>query len=1214
MVLLGVYTASARQITSDEAMSVASDFMSSSELKSSKSSNSALRPMKASGIDGNAAVSPYYIFNRGENEGFVIISGDDRAPKVLGYSDKGRFDGENLPPQLKGMMEQWAEQIENLSENLPKHDSWNIISSTRGEDVFTMETAEWGQGYPFNAYCPVIEGQQSPSGCVATAMAIAMKYHNWPDCTRGGIEFDYYHPDLTFDFDNYSIDWEVLSDSQNPAFAEQAAKLTFSAGVAAQMSYGEYESAAVTWTLGHLFNFFYAYDKDCQVVPRGYYNDNQWNSMLHQQLDEIGPVVYYNGDMAHCFVVDGYDHEGLYHVNWGWDGNLNGFFTLDSTLEDGQTYGESQGMVINMKPDKEKKEYSRAWIPNCEVYIGGNVNGWNFMNPDIVEGKPNTFKAPSICISQFRGWIGLAVVDESDNIVNLIENSFYQQNGSRYFCSLPGTPMFTYTNFILPVLRQGERYQLISQEVGNLYEGNPMHEYDYYPANPPSENPNDWNLVLGGICHPSYFYALGNRSDIAEIRYHVNKELPGYFAQNNIYDHEFSMKKLKGGDGPEALIVPRKGVSVDVKAFDKYGNPEDALYVGGEDEEYSENILGLNISVYSDSFDVYIDYEYDGDTRKDGGVSADLIFEKDGFVYRIDNDHLELIGYDNIGEIVSIPEFIDVKGIQMPVTSIAPEALMYAPIKELEILSPYLKVGALAMANMKNLESLSTSAHFEYIGTPAILCNSNLKTVYLKSIPSSTSVFELTTGSYYYNDRLSLTIKDLDFVLADLPYADYKSGYFSSLQSFQYTAPDNVTTSAIRSYLIPGLGGNEFDILTENIPFQIKEMWAYAIDSNHNLFKIEPKIEEIKILNVLVNGQTVTPDENNIYRVSSTKDMEVAVSYIHHGQKELKTVYKADYNNSLPSQTLATAILVESIALTPDNWNGEEGETFKIEATVMPEDATDKTLEWTSSDESVATVDAEGNVSALKEGTCVITATAADGSGMSASCSINVSARVIPVESIMVSQESAELKFGESVALTATVVPEDATDKTVTWSSDNTDVAIVDADGNVTAVSLGVATITATSGDCSASCVVTVVATLVESIIVTPESWNGEEGETFKIEATVMPEDATDKTLEWASSDESVATVDGEGNVSVLNEGSCVIIAAAVDGSGVFAECIITSVAGVDGIFSAEDNFDVYDLNGVLVKKNADQEGIKTLTPGIYLIRQGGEVKKLIIR
>ncbi len=220
----------------------------------------------------------------------------------------------------------------------------------------------------------------------------------------------------------------------------------------------------------------------------------------------------------------------------------------------------------------------------------------------------------------------------------------------------------------------------------------------------------------------------------------------------------------------------------------------------------------------------------------------------------------------------------------------------------------------------------------------------------------------------------------------------------------------------------------------------------------------------------------------------------------------------------------------------------------------------------------------------------------------------------IPVESIAINLSSAEMKVGDILSLTATVLPKDATDKTVQWTSDNESVATVDKYGRVIAVGLGMATITAKSGEANASCVVSVIKTLVETVILSPDNWSGEEGESFKIEANVLPEDASDKTLIWTSSDESVATVDVDGYVSLLKGGSCVITASTADGSGVSAECLITSVAGVDGVFSAEESFDIYSFDGMLIKKDADREDLKMMIPGIYLLRQGNNVNKVVIR
>ena len=147
-----------------------------------------------------------------------------------------------------------------------------------------------------------------------------------------------------------------------------------------------------------------------------------------------------------------------------------------------------------------------------------------------------------------------------------------------------------------------------------------------------------------------------------------------------------------------------------------------------------------------------------------------------------------------------------------------------------------------------------------------------------------------------------------------------------------------------------------------------------------------------------------------------------------------------------------------------------KGESMTLSAEVTPEDATDA-VTWSSSDASVATVDQNGNVTAVGVGTATITATAGD---CSATCEVTVTIPFIPVSGITLSQNTASLFVDESMTLSAEVTPEDATDKTVTWSSSNVSVATVDQNGNVTAVGVGTATITATAGDCSATCEVTV--------------------------------------------------------------------------------------------------------------------------------------------
>lgn len=223
------------------------------------------------------------------------------------------------------------------------------------------------------------------------------------------------------------------------------------------------------------------------------------------------------------------------------------------------------------------------------------------------------------------------------------------------------------------------------------------------------------------------------------------------------------------------------------------------------------------------------------------------------------------------------------------------------------------------------------------------------------------------------------------------------------------------------------------------------------------------------------------------------------------------------------------------------------GDSLTLIATVLPDDAANKNVSWTSSNPSVADVDASGTVTALAEGTATITVTTEDGS-KTATCEITVSPKEIPVTGVTLDKEEAELKVGESLALTATLEPSDANTGTgISWSSSDPAVATVE-DGAVTAVAGGTATITVTTEDgITASCDVTVIVP-VTGVTVAPASGSIEVGDTLNLTATVTPSDATNPAVTWTSSDEAVATVSG-GVVTGVATGTATITATTEDGS-----------------------------------------------------------------
>ena len=319
-----------------------------------------------------------------------------------------------------------------------------------------------------------------------------------------------------------------------------------------------------------------------------------------------------------------------------------------------------------------------------------------------------------------------------------------------------------------------------------------------------------------------------------------------------------------------------------------------------------------------------------------------------------------------------------------------------------------------------------------------------------------------------------------------------------------------------------------------------------------------------------------------VYDMATTEaQLLVAINDL---QQQFDTLLNARYIN----------VQVSSVALDSTSVTLTEGESVTLTATVTPHYAYNRKVVWNTSAPAVATVDAKGKVVALTPGTAVITAKAGD---KSATCTLTVEKKVIPVSGITLSHTSATLVEGESLTLSATVTPADATDKTVTWSSSNTAIATVDASGLVKAIAPGTAVITAKAGDKSATCALTVEKKVipVSGISLSQTSATLVEGESLTLTATVTPADATDKTVTWSSSNTAVAAVDANGVVKAIAPGAAVITAQA-GGFTATCEIIVSVIDSIEDLKALGNDAVVYDLKG---RSIFDVDNLK---PGLYIV------------
>ena len=316
---------------------------------------------------GNPAV---YVFNF--DNGFVLVSADDVAHPILGFSDEERFDINNVPDGFAYYLRFYARQIQFAQENnfvaeMEVASEWTHVAkdgfendnrSTRG-DIAPLLTTNWNQDYPYNAYCPTGSGGpggHAYAGCVATAMSMVMKYWNWP--TQGNGEHSYTpsgYPTQSVNFGATTYNWTNMPNSCNSSNYQAVATLMYHCGVAVDMSYGPGSSGAYSQDVPPAIANYFRYTDHATRIDRDLYSKYEWEEMLIASLEEGFPM-YYSGsdtDGGHAFACCGYrESDRKFYFNWGWSGSLNNYYAIDA-LNTGWngSFNINQAAIFDFIPD-----------------------------------------------------------------------------------------------------------------------------------------------------------------------------------------------------------------------------------------------------------------------------------------------------------------------------------------------------------------------------------------------------------------------------------------------------------------------------------------------------------------------------------------------------------------------------------------------------------------------------------------------------------------------------------------------------------------------------------------------------------------------------------------------------------------------------------------------------------------------------------------------
>ncbi|MCQ2244180.1 MAG: C10 family peptidase [Bacteroidaceae bacterium] len=433
--VLCAISASAAPIGKSKAQAVAASFFQKSSMKAKvKGATVVLSKEYASSKDAPTA---FYAFSRGEN--VVFVSADDEMPAILGYSERSDLD--NLPPAMEYMLDYYARLTDAVRRGeipAPK-----LYASPAAVEPLCKTI--WDQSEPFCSLCPVYEGKKTPNGCVSTAIAQVMKYHEWPTKPTGttaayktGQDVDTEHSSQkkpvidvpSVELDTHTYNWADMINDYTGSYTEVQGKavgqLCYDIAVASRMEFapnsmGGSGTPVAFGAIALRDNF--GYSKDIYVDYPEYYTEEEWVEKVKNEINQKRPLPYGGTDAktgaGHCFVLDGYNAEGLFHVNWGWGGDYNDYFLITSLNPDHKGIGggsgdggytDKQTTIFNCIPDRDGKsvatsEHFRFDYECCSPIKMGAID-------DIsIVGLRNRG------IDDFHGQIVIQLVDKDNKVV-----------------------------------------------------------------------------------------------------------------------------------------------------------------------------------------------------------------------------------------------------------------------------------------------------------------------------------------------------------------------------------------------------------------------------------------------------------------------------------------------------------------------------------------------------------------------------------------------------------------------------------------------------------------------------------------------------------------------------------------------------------------------------------------------------------------------------
>lgn len=392
---------------------------------------------------GNSADEPsFYVVNYAD-KGFVMLSGEECVDPLLGYSRENAFTVKGMPEAVKSWFGSLENDIKYVRTHLSREVSpavkakWQTLgAATKAGGEYVLETAEWDQSAPYNDLCIVSKGGRQTkalTGCVATALAIYCRHMKYPEHGTGSVNGyttggGYSVEGVTLDDHYYKWDLMPLKDADvrkaSAEAKETLATIMHDCGVILKMEYAPDGSGTSTQYIVSQAAKHLGYCKDSNFYHKSLYSTEEWLALMTEAINKQRPIIYSgqdsNGGGGHCFILDGYDGQGKFHVNWGWGGSNKGFFTLDLKVQS-YRFADNCSALVDLLPDQNGTSGEAKFDIFISDYNGGR--GLTLSNGKVAKGKAFTLDlkyVESHGYAPYKGSLKAALVAQDGTVKEFI--------------------------------------------------------------------------------------------------------------------------------------------------------------------------------------------------------------------------------------------------------------------------------------------------------------------------------------------------------------------------------------------------------------------------------------------------------------------------------------------------------------------------------------------------------------------------------------------------------------------------------------------------------------------------------------------------------------------------------------------------------------------------------------------------------------------------